>query len=71
MLLLAFENCGLGSTQDFVKRSASFKVIFSKAMTFLSSETWRKTSIRSLASILFIKPELPCRALHAPGVILK
>ena len=27
-------------------------------------------SIRSLASILLIKPELPCRVLCSPGIIL-
>ena len=36
-----------------------------------SSEMRRQTSFRSLASILFIKSELPCRALCAPGVNLK
>ena len=39
-------------------------------MTLISSETWRETSIRSLASIFFIKSELPCRVLRTPGVIL-
>ena len=40
-------------------------------MTSISSEIERMTSIRSLDSTLFIKYELPCRVLRAPGVILK
>ena len=39
-------------------------------MTLISSETRRETSIRSLASILFKKSELPWRALGAPRIIL-
>ena len=39
--------------------------------TFISSVIQRITSIGSLTSILFIKPEFPCRAIRAPGVVIK
>ena len=47
------------------------KYLFYSTMILISNETWRETSIRSSASILFVKSELPCRALCPPGVILK
>ena len=53
----------------YIKILCARKYLFYSKMTLISSETWRE-SIRSLVSILFIKSELPCRVIHAPGVIL-
>ena len=56
---------------SYIKILCVAKYLFYSTMTLISSETWRETSITSLASILFIKSELPCRVLCALGVILK